>query len=75
MTRTVEAIYESGVLRLVEPITGLREHQRLTVTIQDATPGEHPLARAVGIMPDADAREMTAIIDEEFGKVDPNDWK
>jgi predicted DNA-binding antitoxin AbrB/MazE fold protein len=33
MTLTVEAVYEGGVLKPVEPLP-LREHQRVQVTIQ-----------------------------------------
>jgi len=36
MAITVEAIYESGVLRPVGPLP-LREHERVQVTIQPAT--------------------------------------
>ncbi len=35
MRKQVEAIYENGVLRPLEPLT-LNEHQRVTVTIAEA---------------------------------------
>jgi predicted DNA-binding antitoxin AbrB/MazE fold protein len=35
MLRKVEAVYESGLLRPLEPLT-LEEHQRVTVIIEDA---------------------------------------
>ncbi|MDA2923344.1 antitoxin family protein [Acidobacteria bacterium AH-259-L09] len=38
MSKSVEAVYENGVLRPLEPID-LPEHQRVTVTIWEA-PGE-----------------------------------
>jgi predicted DNA-binding antitoxin AbrB/MazE fold protein len=34
MTRQVEAVYENGVLRPLEPLA-LDEHQRVTVTVAD----------------------------------------
>jgi predicted DNA-binding antitoxin AbrB/MazE fold protein len=73
MEKTIEAIYENGVLRPTQPITGLAEHARVRVTVLSpvSTP---PWADCVGIMPDEDAREISRIIDEEFEKVDPNDW-
>lgn len=37
MTKTLEAVYENGLLRPLEPLP-LEEHQRVTVTIADATP-------------------------------------
>jgi predicted DNA-binding antitoxin AbrB/MazE fold protein len=72
MQKTVEAIFENGVFRPVEPITGLAERARVRVTFSPANPPAW--ADVVGIMPDEDADEMRKIIDEEFSKVDPNDW-
>ena len=34
MTRTIEAIYENGVLRPIEPLQGIEERSRLQVTLQ-----------------------------------------
>ena len=34
MTRSLQAVYEKGVLRLLEPLP-LKEHQRVTVTVSD----------------------------------------
>lgn len=36
MTRQVEAVYENGVLRPLEPL-GLDEHQQVTVRIMDSS--------------------------------------
>ena len=45
MTREIEAIYEDGVLKPVEPLQ-LAEKQRVTVTISEPPkPVEHPNAR------------------------------
>jgi len=38
MTKTVEAVYENGVLRPLEPLP-FKEHQLVTVTVSD--PAEH----------------------------------
>ena len=46
MTLTVEAIYDNGVLKPVEPLP-LQEHERVLVRIQT---GETPLLRAYGIL-------------------------
>ncbi len=43
MTRQVEAVYENGVLRPLEPLP-LDEHQRVTVTVSDT---EDPLASII----------------------------
>lgn len=44
MDKTVQAVYEGGVLRLLEPIP-FEERQEVTVTISDEgnIPREHPL--------------------------------
>jgi predicted DNA-binding antitoxin AbrB/MazE fold protein len=39
MTRSLQAIYENGVLRPLEPLT-LKEHQQVTVTVSDPADGE-----------------------------------
>jgi predicted DNA-binding antitoxin AbrB/MazE fold protein len=72
--RTIEAIYENGVLRPVEPLDWLGEQRRVTVTVH-AQPAERPLDGWVGGMSDEDADEMRAIIAGEFGRVNPDDWK
>ena len=74
MTRTVAAVYSNGVLKPDHPLEGVAENERLLVTVHSLDPS-HPLAGVVGTLPDEDAREMMKIIDEEFGKVDPDDWK
>jgi predicted DNA-binding antitoxin AbrB/MazE fold protein len=44
MEKTVQAVYEGGVLRPLEPVS-LRERQEVTVTISDEgdIPRDHPL--------------------------------
>jgi predicted DNA-binding antitoxin AbrB/MazE fold protein len=34
MTITVEAVYESGVLKPLEPLDALKEHERVRITVQ-----------------------------------------
>lgn len=36
MTRSLQAVYEQGVLRLLEPLA-LQEHQQVTVTISEGS--------------------------------------
>lgn len=74
MTRTIEALYEDGVLRPLEPLEGLAEHSRLRVTLEIKETRHHPLADLVGTLPDEDAREMQRIIDEEFERIDAEEW-
>src|SRR5207302_7313789 len=39
MTRSVQAVYEQGVLRPLEPLS-LKEHQQVTVTVSDQDDGD-----------------------------------
>ena len=75
MTRRIEAFYENGVLRPLEPIEGVAEHSRLTLTLELGAARPHPLADLVGTLPDEDAKEMLQAIEDEFERVDPNEWK
>ena len=72
--KTIEAVYSGGVLRPVAKLEGFKENQRVIVTVTP-TAGASPLAGWIGDMPDEDAREMIDIIEAEFEKVDPHEWK
>jgi predicted DNA-binding antitoxin AbrB/MazE fold protein len=67
MTRTVEAIYKDGILRPIEPLEGIAENCRFTVTVEVEEKTAHPLAECVGILPDEDADEMRRIIEAKIG--------
>jgi predicted DNA-binding antitoxin AbrB/MazE fold protein len=71
---TFKAIYQNGVLRPLQPLAEIPENQQLDVTV---TVNEKPggLKDCFGILPDEDAREMAAIIEAEFEKVDLDEWK
>jgi predicted DNA-binding antitoxin AbrB/MazE fold protein len=45
MTKQVDAVYENGMLRLLEPLP-LAEHQHVTVTVSDSAGGD-PLASMI----------------------------
>ena len=70
MTKTVEAVYENGVLRPLRPIKGLKKNQRVDITVATVTKKKHPLHGLCGIMPNADAAEMLKTVENEFEKVD-----
>lgn len=74
MTKTVEAVYENGVLRPLRPIRGLKKNQRVDITVATVEKKKHPLQGLCGIMPDADAGEMLKTVEDEFEKVDINEW-
>jgi predicted DNA-binding antitoxin AbrB/MazE fold protein len=75
MTQTIEAIYEDGLLRPIQPLEGVAERSRVRVTVEVAEPAEHPLADCMGILPDEDAEEMRRIIEDEFEQVNPDEWR
>jgi predicted DNA-binding antitoxin AbrB/MazE fold protein len=74
MPKIIEAIYEDGVLRPINPIKGLKKHERVAITVEKPSKKKHPLAGLCGILPDADAAEMLKTVKEEFEKVDINAW-
>jgi predicted DNA-binding antitoxin AbrB/MazE fold protein len=74
MSKTIEAIYEDGVLRPLMPIKGLRKHQKVSITLKKFSMEKHPLEGLCGILPDDDAAEMLKAVEEEFERVDINEW-
>ena len=75
MTQTIEAIYENGVLRPLRPLVGIANQARVKITVKLEQQPPHPLADCIGILPTEDAKEMLGIIEDEFEKVDLNEWK
>jgi len=73
MTETFKAIYRDGVLRPLQPLAGIPENQPMDVTVVLAEE-THPLRECFGILADEDAREMSAIIEDEFEKVNLDEW-
>ena len=73
MTRTLDAVYENGVFRPVEPLEGIDENSRVRIQVDTGT--RHPLADAIGILSDEDAAEMRRLIEEEFETIDARDWQ
>lgn len=74
MPKTIEAVYEEGVLRLLSPIKGLKRKQKVVLTFEKVEKKKHPLAGLCGTLPDKDAAEMLKTVKEEFEKVDVNAW-
>ena len=74
MPKTIDAIYENGILRPLRPIQGLKKHQTVSITVEKTVYKKHPLHGLSGILPDADAAEMLKTIENEFEKVNLNEW-
>lgn len=76
VTRTFDAVFANGVFRPLAPVPDLHENARVQITLSgDATLPERPFADWVGTLPDDEAREMIRTIEEEFERVDPDEWK
>ncbi|MCH7702591.1 MAG: antitoxin family protein [Planctomycetes bacterium] len=74
MTRTINAVYENGLLRPLQPLDGLAEHAQVKLTIETVTPAGNGLTDCIGILPDEDAAEMRQIVESEFEQVNLSDW-
>lgn len=73
MKKIIHAIYENGVLKPLEPIGEIPEKSEVELAIQYPTK-PHPLKDIFGILPQEDADEMRKIVDDEFEKVNLNEW-
>ena len=75
MKKTIHAVFAGGVFHPVEQVEGLAENARVRLTVVGEPPTTRPFEGWVGTVPDDEAREMIRVIEEEFERVDPNDWK
>ena len=60
-TQTIEAIYENGILRPLEPIINLAEQCKVKITIEREEITPHPLLEFAGILSDEEAEELSAL--------------
>lgn len=77
--KTISAIYENGVFR-PEERPDIPEGSRVEVRVpSEAGDLVEEMRRrypgSFGAMSHEDAEEMREIIDREFGKVDPDEWR
>jgi len=78
VTQIVDAIYTNGSFKPVTPLVGVAENAQVRLTIESPTPPpprRGPLDGFVGDVSDEDTQAMLEVINEEFGQVDPDDWK
>ncbi|HLG28574.1 MAG TPA: antitoxin family protein [Candidatus Brocadiales bacterium] len=75
MTKTVNAIYEHGVFRPLEPIEGIKENTEVEVTVTVKREISHPILRFAGILSEEDANRMMEMVEDEFERVNPDEWK
>lgn len=72
MTQTIEAIYTRKIIKPLKPIKGLKEHQRVEITIYIPPPKEG-IKELANTLSQEDAIEMRKMIEKEFEKID-NGW-
>lgn len=75
MTKTIHAIYEHGILRPLELIEGIGENTEVEVTIAVKQKELSPILRFAGILSEEEANTMLRIVEEEFERVNPDEWK
>ncbi len=71
MGRTVEAEYiaEENVLKLTEPLSGIRDHQKVEIEIRPAAVAvDQPWLQLAGSLGDEDGRRVASAIREAFGR-------
>ncbi len=69
MTKTIEVVFEDKVLKPLEPLDGMRDHETAWVLIR-SNPRKPELQRLFGTLGEAEAKEMSETIDREFEKIE-----
>ena len=74
VARILEAVYENGIFRPLTRPEGIAEHGRVRLTV---TAEEQPssLADFDGRISPDDAREMRAIVEQDFERVELREWR
>lgn len=75
MTKTIQAVFEHGILRPLEPIEGIRENTEVEITIAFKQKELSPVLRFAGILSEEEANGMLKAVEEEFERVNPDEWK
>ncbi|MEH1785136.1 MAG: antitoxin family protein [Nostoc sp.] len=73
-SQTIEAIYEDGVLRPLQTLTGVAEHSKVKIIIEYQETPTHPLLQFAGIISDEEAAQLQSVIYQEFEQIDSNGW-
>ncbi len=77
--KTIQATFENGVFRPKEPVN-LPQGQEVEISVPDEEETVTSQARegrpqSFGCMPKKDAEEMERAIEEEFERIEPDEWK
>jgi predicted DNA-binding antitoxin AbrB/MazE fold protein len=74
MKETLKAVFENGVFRPLKRPKGLAERREVTLTVT-VEEGQSSLADFAGRISSDDAQEMREVIEREFERVDPLEWR
>ena len=70
MPQSVRAVYEDGLLRPLDSLTGIAEHSEVKLIVREATRSPRSLAERLGLLPKEDAEEVVRAIEEELENAD-----
>ena len=73
--QTIHAIYRNGLLNPIGNIEGIMDDTEVEITISPVKGAVYPLLRFAGILSAEDADSMLKVVEDEFEKVNLNDWK
>lgn len=74
MPKTINAVYEHGVFRPLEPLKDIVENTEVEVTFSVKKEIPHPILRFAGILGEEEADRMMKEVEEEFEKINPDEW-
>ncbi len=74
MVKRFDAVYEHGIIRPLQPLHGVMDLARLTLSIERAQAPAVDWRSCIGTLPDEDAREMREIVADEFSRIDADGW-
>lgn len=77
--KTIRAVFENGVFRPREPVE-LPPGSQVKITLQEEPETKPERLRdrfpdSIGTLSETDALELQRIIDDEFRRVNPDEWK
>ncbi len=75
MVKTFHAIFKHGVLKPLEPVEGIEENTELEVVVSTEKKIQSPLIRFSGILSEEEADDMMKVVDNEFERINPDDWR
>lgn len=74
MQKSVPAKFVNGVFHPDQPVDWIEENRRVTVIV-DVPDRPTPFEGWVGGLSDQDAKDMLRLVEDEFERVNPDDWK